>query len=172
MNFFAEIIYTEKWEDNGMTLEVTKQEAILKLETKIQGSRDTVWQLLTTTPGYQQWFSEIKAENLPESGELFFEAEGYKESLKLYQYRERECLQFDWAGAIVQFALSGDEETTTVKFQENAPLDFPNLARDLAGWTLQLQHLKAAAEKQPYHFDNEEFTEWMTKYGQDLVPIE
>lgn len=53
-------------------------------------------------------------------------------------------------------------------FTEIAPPTFPDLLRDMTGWTLKIANLKAVAENKPYTFDQKQFDQIEESYREQL----
>ncbi|MHC5218272.1 SRPBCC family protein [Enterococcus sp. LJL128] len=139
----------------------------------IQAPKQAIWQLITTTKGFSQWFPEIKADCLLAERVLNFESEGFSEQLAVFEYEEESLLGFSWADGRVVLSIS---ETTTgetkLRFFETLPLTFPNLYLDLAGWYYVLQKLKAAAVGKTYSVKPERIKERAKELQQQLEETE
>lgn len=114
----------------------------LHLEYVIRTHIHDFWKLLTTTDGLQRWFPEL--ERFGDS--LCFTSGDFQQSLAISHEEKEKELTLDWFGANVSFTLRQDGTKVFVTFDETIPNDFPNMVRDLAGWTNQVYRLKIYAE--------------------------
>lgn len=153
-----------------VSLDCQTTKTILQIEAVIKAPKQVCWELLTTTQGYHKWFPEISADDFKEKEALLFDANGIQEDLPLFQLEEPYTLSYGWAEATVTFTLRElATDLTVLTFVEDAPVTFPDLVRDLAGWTLQMHHLRAIAEKRPYTFDAERFKMIEADYKERLL---
>lgn len=138
----------------------------------IQCNIEKLWQLISTTEGFNQWFPELKADNLEESKVIHFEMEGFKEEMNVLVLKRPFHLSYGWAEGTVAFSLSIDSaEITELKFEEFLPFTFLNISQDLAGWWFELQKIKAVAEKKVFPKDKELINQQAEKIGKQLSEL-
>lgn len=151
-------------------LSFLNQQIQLKISGIIKANKKAVWYLLTTTEGYKRWFPEIQADNLPTNAQLLFDVSGIVDTLPLLIYDAPNTLKYGWSDATVNFDLRDlGNDLCEIHFTEIAPYSFPDLLRDITGWTLQLNHLQAAAENKPYTFDQVKFDQIEASYHEQLT---
>ncbi|WP_071131203.1 hypothetical protein [Enterococcus timonensis] len=154
-----------------MTFQLQKNSNTINLTIveNITTTKEELWDLISTTAGYKKWFPEIQANNLPDSQQLFFSANGIKEEMSLLLYDAPYAIKYSWAEATVAFKIAPvEKKLVQLTFQEIIPTTFPDLVKDLAGWTLQIQHLKQNCLKEDYTFDQEKFDTIAKSYQEIL----
>lgn len=144
----AEIIQT----DQGYTAEFIRQ-----LDHPIK----KVWAMLTENDKLQQWFNELTIEELRKGGTISFNmGDGNFEKMEILEYEEGKLLGFEWAEDQVTFQLQGDHDSTTLTMIEKIKRITPQTAKDLAGWHVCLDVIKALLDGKAIA----RTTEWEKEY--------
>lgn len=144
----AEITQT----DQGYTAEFIRQ-----LDHPIK----KVWAMLTENDKLQQWFNELTIEELRKGGTISFNmGDGNFEKMEILEYEEGKLLGFEWAEDQVTFQLQGDHDSTTLTMIEKIKRITPQTAKDLAGWHVCLDVIKALLDGKAIA----RTTEWEKEY--------
>lgn len=144
----AEITQT----DQGYTAEFIRQ-----LDHPIE----KVWAMLTENDKLQQWFNELTIEELRKGGTISFNmGDGNFEKMEILEYEEGKLLGFEWAEDQVTFQLQGDHDSTTLTMIEKIKRITPQTAKDLAGWHVCLDVIKALLDGKAIA----RTTEWEKEY--------
>lgn len=122
---------------------------------------EKVWAMLTENDKLQQWFEELKIEDLKKGGTISFNMgdEEFKK-MEILEYEEGELLGFEWAEDQVTFQLQEDQNLTKLTMIENIKKLTPQTAKDLAGWHVCLDVIEALLDEQ----EIDRSSEWEKEY--------
>jgi len=103
-----------------------------------------VWNMLTDNSKLNQWFSELKVEDLRVGGTISFDmGDGSYEYMKIIAVQAPNLLHYTWAEDNVRFQLSEVEGGTNLIFCEEISGVTEHTPRDIAGWHVCLDVIQA-----------------------------
>ncbi|MBC1336019.1 hypothetical protein HB820_11965 [Listeria booriae] len=134
-------------------------------EIELKGNIETVWNLIATTKGFEQWFPEISVGEPGVNGLILFDfGDGQYEESTITAYESPTLLQYDWDKNTVRFELTDQGDTTTLTFTESIVNLTTHTPRDIAGWHMCLQRIQGILESREVSFTEDEFLALFDKY--------
>lgn len=124
-----------------------EQGAYQTLKIIIEQDVATVFKLLSTTEGIQQWFPQLSFEDRQVGGKMKFQMDGQDdEEMEITAFEENETIGYTWDIGTVRFDLHDTGKETVLIFDECLPFAFPHIILDFAGWQFQMKNIKQVAE--------------------------
>lgn len=147
-----------------------QENATQELSTKIEASKQTVFDYLATTDGISTWFPQLSISEEDDKQLVLFDmGDGTFEKMKLLDYKTEEHISYEWADGKVEFQLSEIDDCTKLVLKEELPLTFNAIAEDFTGWFVQMNNVKSVAETgQPAKIDREEILKVRTEIVEEL----
>lgn len=125
-------------------------------QTVVEMNRDfpypieTVWQMLTDNAYLGKWFKELKIESLSEGGKIVFDLGNDQfEEMTITQVDVPTVFAFTWDKDSVSFQLNKTAENSThLVFKEFIQTVTEHTPRDIAGWHVCLEVIRALLDGQ------------------------
>lgn len=122
---------------------------------------ESVWAMLTQNSKLQQWFPELKVEQLQKGGFISFDmGDGTFEKMAILDFEEGKVLAFEWDEGEVHFEIKPAGGGSTLVMVEAFPRITPQTAKDLAGWHVCFDVIKAILDDR--HIERKQ--EWEKEY--------
>jgi uncharacterized protein YndB with AHSA1/START domain len=135
----------------------------------LHSSVDQVWAMLTENEKLQEWFSELRIEELREGGIIKFDMrDGTFEGLKILELKMKSILEFTWDKDIVRFELYPENEGCLLILIEKISTITDHTPRDLAGWHVCLDVIQALLDGNTVEFRKADWDKWYPKYVQAI----
>ncbi|QUG43601.1 SRPBCC family protein [Psychrobacillus sp. INOP01] len=141
---------------------------IARYERQFQHSVETVWAMLTNNTKLKQWFDELHIVNLRKGGIIKFDMQdGTFIDMKILDYEPLKTLAFEWDADIARFELSSLSNGCKLVFIETISTITDHTPKDLAGWHLCLDAIKALLDGDSIKREDE-WKVWFEKYKELL----
>lgn len=114
-----------------------KNNFVLTVDIEPKAPAEKIWHYVATTAGYKHWFEELHI--FPTEKIIKFIMTDFEEEMHILKFEENKTISYSWDSAAVTFEVS-DKILT---FTEIIPDNFPNYARDMRGWLVQIDRLLA-----------------------------
>ena len=141
---------------------------IARYERQFQHSVETVWAMLTDNTKLKQWFDELQIVDLRKGGIIKFDMQdGTFIDMKILDYESLKTLAFEWDTDIARFELSPISGGCQLIFLETISSINEQTAKDLAGWHVCLDVIKALLDEDAI-IREDEWKVWFEKYKELL----
>lgn len=143
-----------------------------KYERHFKHSVEEVWSYLTDNDKLQQWFSELRVDELREGGVIKFDmGDDTFEEMRILELKMHSVLEYTWGEDIVRFELSQQQEGCILVLIEKIHKITDHTPRDLAGWHVCLFVIDSLLHG--YTIERkEEWKKWYEKYVQAVKLVE
>jgi len=150
------------------TIQKENNNYAVRYERQFQHSVETVWGMLTDNKKLQQWFNELEIVDLHKGGLIKFDMQdGTFIDMKILDYEPLKTLAFEWDADIARFELSPISGGCELVFLETISAITEHTPRDLAGWHVCLDAIKALLDGDSIKRDDE-WKVWFKKYKELL----
>ncbi|WP_419960403.1 SRPBCC family protein [Psychrobacillus sp. BM2] len=144
---------------------------IARYERELQHSVETVWAMLTDNTKLKQWFDELQIVDLRKSGTIKFDMQdGTFIDMKILDYELLKTLAFEWGEDTARFELSPLNGGCKLIFLETISVITEHTPRDLAGWHVCLDVIKALLDEEAI-IREDEWKVWFEKYKELLTNL-
>ena len=128
-------------------IEKVKRFYVAHFELPINASIEQVWAMLTENENLKNWFPELSVEELQKGSHILFDmGNGHFEKFKILDLKMNSALEFTWGEDIVRFELYPEADGCTLVLNEKIKRITNHTPRDLAGWHVCLDVVKALVE--------------------------
>lgn len=135
-------------------------------------SIEAVWSWLTENQNLAKWFAELSIEKLQEGGIIKFDMQdGTFEELTIIDLQIFSVLEYTWGEDSVRFELSQEQGGCKLMLIEKINEITPHTPKDLAGWHVCLDVIKAQLDDSSIDFRKEEWAKWNEKYIQVIADL-
>jgi uncharacterized protein YndB with AHSA1/START domain len=129
------------------TIEKVKRFYVAHFERHIHSPIEQVWAMLTENENLKKWFPELSVEELQKGSYILFDMRnGNFEKFKILDLKMNAVLEFSWGEDIVRFELYPEADGCTLVLNEKIKRITSHTPRDLAGWHVCLDVVKALVE--------------------------
>ncbi|QED47783.1 SRPBCC family protein [Cytobacillus dafuensis] len=141
-------------------------------ERQLHHSVEKVWSMLTNNEMLSKWFSELSVEELREGGIIKFDMQdGTFEELEITELKMFSVLQYTWGEDCVRFELYPVSEGCRLILKEKINKMTDHTPKDLAGWHVCLEVIKALLDGRAFHSRESEWKKWHDKYIQAIEEV-
>jgi uncharacterized protein YndB with AHSA1/START domain len=150
-----------------MLAEIVKKEDgyTARYERHLNHAVKDVWAYLTENDKLVQWFSELQVEELREGGVITFDmGDGTFDKLRILELKTSSVIEFTWWEDTVRFELSPETEGCLLVFTEKMKSITPQTAKDLTGWHVCLDVIKALLDGRSIENRMNDWKDWYLKY--------
>ena len=131
---------------------------------EFEQDREAVWSMLTKNDKLRQWFSELKVEELGKGGRIVFDTgDGAVNRMGITDYEEGRVMAYEWGEDHVRFELTELDGGAELRLIETIHRITPHTPKDLAGWHVCLDTLKAVLEHHEIRRE-EDWNQWYPEY--------
>jgi uncharacterized protein YndB with AHSA1/START domain len=146
-------------------IEKAKNGHIARFERHFTHSVEDVWSWLTENEKLTKWFSELSVEDLREGGMIKFDMQdGTFEEMAIIELKTNSILEYTWGEDSVRFQLYQKPEGCRLVFIEKIKVITPHTPKDLAGWHVCLDVIKALIDGKKIDSRQDEWKKWYEKY--------
>ncbi|EKN71626.1 activator of Hsp90 ATPase 1 family protein [Neobacillus bataviensis LMG 21833] len=146
-----------------------EQGYIAQFERQLNHSIEETWSWLTDNEKLVKWFPELQIGELREGGFLKFDMHnGNFEQLSITDLNVYSVLEFDWWADSIRFEITQGPEGCKLVLNERIEKITNHTPKDLAGWHLCLDVIKALMDGQTIEWREEEWKKWYEKYIQAM----
>lgn len=133
-------------------LDKVNGEVVFELHRDFPWPVSTIWEMLTDNQQLKKWFSELEIAELSENGKIVFNlGDGTVEELTIIEVQVPTVLEFTWDKDLVRFNLSENSDGSAhLVFKEYIKEVTDQTARDIAGWHVCLDAIRAVLEEQEF----------------------
>ncbi|QFG00947.1 activator of Hsp90 ATPase 1 family protein [Psychrobacillus glaciei] len=133
---------------------------------------EKVWSMLTDNEQLQQWFTELEVVDLRKDGLIKFDMQdGTFIDLKILDFDLLNVLAFEWGKDVARFKLSPHLEGCQLVFIETLSSFTEQTIKDLAGWHVCFDVIKAILDGRTIESRNDSWKSWYVKYEELLEPF-
>lgn len=144
---------------------------IARYERQFHHSVEAVWAMLTDNTKLKQWFDELKIVDLRKGGLMKFDMQdGTFIDMEILDFEPLRTLAFEWDADIARFELSPTADSCQLIFQETITTITEHTPRDLAGWHVCLDVIKALLDGDSITREDE-WKVWFEKYKELLKDL-
>ena len=149
-------------------IKLTEKGLQAQSERQLNHTVEDVWAMLTDNDLLEKWFQELQVGDLQEGGFMKFDmSDDVYEKLEITELETLSVLEFDWFGDEVRFELHSKQDDCLLIFQEKVNTITEQTKKDLAGWHVCLDVIKALLDGKPIQRE-QEWKKWHEKYVQTL----
>lgn len=149
-------------------IKLTEKGLQAQSERRLNHTVEDVWAMLTDNDLLEKWFQELQVGDLQEDGFMKFDmSDDLYEKLEITELKMLSVLAFDWFGDEVRFELHAKQDGCLLIFQEKVNTITEQTKKDLAGWHVCLDVIKALLDGKPIQRE-QEWKKWHEKYVQLL----
>ncbi len=155
-----------------MLAEINKVENgyIARFERQLKHSVEKVWSMLTENERLAQWFSELRIDDLRQGGVIKFDMQdGTYEEMEILELKMYSVLEYMWGEDVVRFELYPESEGCLLVLIEKIKLMTNHTSKDLAGWHVCLDVIRALLDGKTIESRKEEWDKWHEKYVQAIA---
>ncbi|WP_285765792.1 SRPBCC family protein [Peribacillus sp. SI8-4] len=148
---------------------------IARFERLFNHSVEKVWGALTENGKLEKWMSNLEMKDLRKDGKLTFhfnDGSGKSFDMKIRDYREFAVLEFEWGEGWVRFELSPEESGCSLTLTESFRTSKEHTAKDLAGWHVCLEMLRAVLDGRAMDFPMDAWESWHEQYTRAVKRID
>jgi uncharacterized protein YndB with AHSA1/START domain len=128
-------------------IEKVKRFYVAHFEQHINASVEQVWSMLTENENVKKWFPELSIVDLQKGGQILFDFQnGTYEKFKILDVKLGSALEFTWGEDVVRFELYTEADGCTLVMNEKIKHISNHTPRDLAGWHVCIEVIKALVE--------------------------
>jgi len=150
-------------------LQQTKEGHVARFERHLKHSVEKVWAYLTENDKLKKWFSELHVDDLREGGIIKFDMQdGTFEEMKIIELQLYSVLEYTWAEDRVRFELYPEADGCRLVLIEKLNKITDHTPKDLAGWHVCLDVIKALLEGQTLDSRKREWEKWYKEYTQSI----
>jgi uncharacterized protein YndB with AHSA1/START domain len=143
-----------------------------RFERHLEHSVQEVWSYLTENNKLQSWFPELIVDDLREGGMIKFDMQdGTFEELKILELETNSILEYTWGEDVVRFELTKEPEGCLLVLIEKINTITNHTPRDLAGWHVCLDFIKALLNGNSLESRKTEWEKWHTEYIQEIDKV-
>ncbi|MBO0961395.1 SRPBCC family protein [Neobacillus sp. MM2021_6] len=147
------------------SIKKVEQGWIAQFERQLNHSVEETWSWLTDNEKLVKWFPELQVGGLQEGGFMQFDMQnGTFEKLSITELNPNSVLEFDWWADSVRFEIMPEAEGCQLILKERIETITDHTPRDLAGWHLCLDVIKALMDAQSIEWRAEEWKKWYEEY--------
>ncbi|MBU8918191.1 SRPBCC family protein [Bacillus sp. FJAT-29953] len=153
-------------------IEKSENGYIARFERQFDHSVEEVWSWLTDNEKLAKWFNELRVGELREGGFMKFDmGDGNFEKMAITDLKDQSVLEFTWGSDMaVRFELSTEAPGCKLFLIEKIEKITPHTPKDLAGWHVCLDVIKALMEGETIE-RMEEWKKWYEKYKQAVEKV-
>ncbi|SFE79362.1 Uncharacterized conserved protein YndB, AHSA1/START domain [Paenibacillus catalpae] len=143
-------------------------------ERILHHSREEVWSYFTDNEKLPKWFSELRAEDLREGGQLSFNmGDGTYETMMITAYELQSVLAFTWGDDMaVRFEFHEVAGGCRLLLIESIYKPSEHTPKDLAGWHVCLEVIASLLDNgRPLANRREDWKHWYPKYADALQQL-
>ena len=153
-------------------LQQTKEGYVARFERHLKHSVEKVWSYLTENDKLKKWFSELQVDDLREGGVIKFDMQdGTFEEMKIIELQLYSVLEYTWAEDRVRFELYPEADGCRLVLIETLNKITDHTPKDLAGWHVCLDVIKALLEERALDSRTSEWEKWYKEYTQSINQI-
>ncbi len=150
-------------------LQQTKEGYVARFERHLKHSVEKVWSYLTENDKLKKWFSELQVEDLREGGVIKFDMhDGTFKEMKIIELQLYSVLEYTWAEDRVRFELYPEADGCRLVLIETLNKITDHTPKDLAGWHVCLDVIKALLDEQTLDSRKSEWEKWYKEYTQRI----
>jgi len=153
-------------------LQQTEEGYVARFERHLKHSVEKVWSYLTENDKLKKWFSELQVDDLREGGVIKFDMQdGTFEEMKIIELQLYSVLEYTWAEDRVRFELYPEADGCRLVLIETLNKITDHTPKDLAGWHVCLDVIKALLEERALDSRTSEWEKWYKEYTQSINQI-
>ncbi len=134
---------------------------------------DAVWSFLTDNDKLKLWFDALHIEDLREGGIITFDMQdGTFEELKITEFKRQAVLAYTWGEDQVRFELTSESAGCQLVLVETIQELTSHTSKDLAGWHVCLDGIKALLVGRAIEARQAEWEKWHKAYAQCLEQLQ
>ncbi|AOH56235.1 activator of Hsp90 ATPase 1 family protein [Peribacillus muralis] len=140
---------------------------IARFERRFNHSVEKVWGALTENDKLEKWMSNLEMKDLRKGGNIQFnfnDESGKSFDMKIRDFRERAVLGYEWGDGWVRFELYPDKDGCSLVLTESIPELNQHTSKDLAGWHVCLDMLRAVLAGRAMDFPMDVWERWHEEY--------
>lgn len=146
-------------------LKQTGEGHVACFERQLMHSVEQVWSLLTENDKLKKWFSELEVDDLREGGIIKFDMQdGTFEELKITELKLHSVLEYTWGEDQVRFELHSESYGCRLLLIETINKITDHTPKDLAGWHVCLDVIRALLDEQTIDSREHEWKKWYKEY--------
>lgn len=143
-----------------------------RFERHLKHSVEKAWSYLTENDKLKKWFSELHVDDLREGGVIKFDMQdGTFEEMRIIELRMHSVLEYTWGEDRVRFELYPESDGCRLVLIEKLNSITSHTPRDLAGWHVCLDVIKALLEEQTLDSRQSEWEKWHKEYVRSISEI-
>ncbi|OMD34010.1 SRPBCC family protein [Paenibacillus odorifer] len=148
------------------------QHYVARFERQLKHSATEIWSYLTENEKLALWFSELKIEDLRESGLIKFDMQnGTFVDMEITVLQHQSIFEFTWAEDLVRFELYPNSEGCLLVLNETLQTLTPHTPRDLAGWHVCLEVIQHLLEGTTLKSRKDEWNKWYEQYREAISKL-
>ncbi|OMC80276.1 activator of Hsp90 ATPase 1 family protein [Paenibacillus odorifer] len=145
---------------------------VARFERQLKHSATEIWSYLTENEKLALWFSELKIEDLRESGLIKFDMQnGTFVDMEITVLQHQSIFEFTWAEDLVRFELYPNSEGCLLVLNETLQTLTPHTPRDLAGWHVCLEVIQHLLEGTTLKSRKDEWNKWYEQYREAISKL-
>ncbi|TVX89714.1 SRPBCC family protein [Paenibacillus agilis] len=138
---------------------------IARFERHLQHSVEEVWSMLTENDKLEQWFSELRVDELRVGGVIKFDMQdGTFEELDILELQTYSVLAYTWGEDRVRFELHPTPDGCELFLIETIHKITDHTPKDLAGWHVCLDVIHALLDGRTIESRADEWKTWYEQY--------
>ncbi|MFM9278557.1 SRPBCC family protein [Paenibacillus jiagnxiensis] len=139
---------------------------VARFERHLKHPVEKVWASLTENDKLKKWFSELEVADLREGGLIKFDMQdGTYEEMRILELKIHSVLEYTWGEDQVRFELYPEPEGCRLVLIEKIKKIIGHTPRDLAGWHVCLDVIKALLDEQDFGPRKPEWEKWYKEYA-------
>jgi uncharacterized protein YndB with AHSA1/START domain len=140
-------------------------------ERQLNHPVEEVWSYLTDNEKLPKWFSELRVDELRKGGVIKFDmGDGTFDELSILDLKVNSVLEFSWWADTVRFELSEESNGCLLRLIEKIHTITDQTPRDLAGWHVCLDVIKALLDGRTID-RKEEWKVWYERYVKEIEKV-
>jgi hypothetical protein len=145
---------------------------VAQFERQLNHSVEEVWSWLTENEKLIQWFPELQIGEFRDGGFMEFNMpNGTAEKLPITEIKTNSVFEFDWWGYSIRFELYPVFEGCKLVLKETIDVITGHTPKDLAGWDVCLEVIKALMAGKTIEWRAEKWKEVYEEYVQAIGEI-
>ncbi|MGC4378462.1 SRPBCC family protein [Fictibacillus sp. Mic-4] len=157
------------------TIEKVEDGYIARFERLFEHPVEQVWAALTENEILEKWMPNLQVKDLRKGGTIHFDMKdgsGTLIDMEILDFKPLSVLEFIWGADRVRFELSEKPDGCLLVLNEWIGTLTDHTPKDLAGWHVCLDVLKALLNGHVMDFPKGEWEEWHKKYVMTINRIQ
>ncbi|MFC7392735.1 SRPBCC family protein [Scopulibacillus cellulosilyticus] len=148
-------------------IEKAERGYIARFERPLHHSAEEVWAALTENDKLAKWMPNLQVTDLRKGGTIKFnmnDGTGAFFDIKITDFEQYSVLEYEWGEGRVRFELYAEPDGCLLVLKEFINSLNDHTSKDLAGWHVCLDMLRALMDGRPMDFPKEDWENWYEQY--------